>query len=370
MPGGIASGLGSRNGMFINDPYGHETRKTASSGPNFPRQDSQSTTAASRTSTSSSRSSTSLSASSTVITSPGTNAPQSTDISSLPTTGTRNITDALFPSVTSGGPLASTSSSTHGGNRATAQKVLMWMFAVIAVCVIGIIVIWRWCCFRIRRRERRARALHSGRANHNGAFTLGNGFASQSDSAFLRDSDFQNSWDRNTRPIQLSPTFLHTGIMPLVDAEGNLITARRERRDRRVRGVDVDEGGRRAGRLVDEDGVDIADAEELPAYDGDKGPPGYHTITMAQVGELLSGRGRAHSQLSRTSGEVVPLSGIGDNRSREGVSTMPVTDGTTTTTTTTRQPPSQPQNDNTTSHPSGSGSNSSSPPVSSPPALF
>lgn len=99
--------------------------------------------------------------------------------------------------------------------------------------------------------------------------------------------------------------------MPLVDREGNLIPhSRHQRPDRRVRGADVDEGGRRGGRPTSEDGMDLAEGEQLPAYEGDKGPPGYHSLALDQMNEVLSRGERAASRQSRRSGEVHPLSEV------------------------------------------------------------
>lgn len=104
--------------------------------------------------------------------------------------------------------------------------------------------------------------------------------------AHIRDSEDLTTngpaYDRQTRALVLSPSFLHTGLMPLVDDRGvqintppNVVQPRV--RGHRVRGLDVDEGGRRGGG-GGEDGDEAGTsgpADELPAYEIGKGPPGY-----------------------------------------------------------------------------------------------
>lgn len=51
-----------------------------------------------------------------------------------------------------------------------------------------------------------------------------------------------------------------------------------------MQALDVDAGGRRGGRPAGEDGEPDDDAyDELPAYDGDKAPPGYHPVMPAHA---------------------------------------------------------------------------------------
>lgn len=96
------------------------------------------------------------------------------------------------------------------------------------------------------------------------------------DSANITD---RTTLDRHSRTLVLSPSFLHTGLMPLVDDRGVQINTpnpaqSRNTRGRRVSALDVDEGGRRGG-AGDRDGA----GDELPAYEVGKSPPGYHTAS-------------------------------------------------------------------------------------------
>lgn len=88
--------------------------------------------------------------------------------------------------------------------------------------------------------------------------------------------------DRHSRTLVLSPSFLHTGLMPLVDDRGVQINtpnpAQSRTRGRRVSALDVDEGGRRGGGRGGDDG-DRDGGDELPAYEVGKSPPGYQTAS-------------------------------------------------------------------------------------------
>lgn len=112
----------------------------------------------------------------------------------------------------------------------------------------------------------------------------GGGLIDEPPSAVLRDSDmgttsppFGNRHARS-RPIILSSSFLHTGLVPLVNRDGVLVNECR-RHDRGVRGADTDRSGRRGGGGADSVLGSHA-LEELPAYEAGKSPPNYHTVAF------------------------------------------------------------------------------------------
>ncbi|KAF8512959.1 hypothetical protein BU17DRAFT_95832 [Hysterangium stoloniferum] len=176
--------------------------------------------------------------------------------------------DPLFP-----GP--SSSAPSVPSRRPPSQTVLMWIFAVVALSLLAIMVVWRYVWTRIRNR-RAGLQRHQGRAGGGGGTT---GLLRSHSGRIVRDSDFVNSWDRETRPIALSPAFFRTDIMPVVDQRGVQINGPRRTRGGRVRAWDVDAGGRRAGGRDSDTGHGAQD-DELPAYEAGKGPPGYHVVTL------------------------------------------------------------------------------------------
>lgn len=195
---------------------------------------------------------------------------------------TISITGVLFPSANSSQPASS--------RRGVSQTVLMWVFAVIALGLLTLIIIWRYTCVKYRNSRLNARRERIRRSGGGG----GSQTLERPLSARLRDPDFQNTWDRQARPIVLSPSFLHTGLMPLVNQEGVLINELRRGRGQRVRAADVDEGGRRGGGINSElEEGDIGD--ELPAYEADKGPPGYHFLGFERRPSSRSAEARSRS---------------------------------------------------------------------------
>ncbi|KAF8587707.1 hypothetical protein K439DRAFT_1630462 [Ramaria rubella] len=183
------------------------------------------------------------------------------------------------------------SSSNEGERHGISQTVLEWVFAVIALGLLTILVIWRCVCMKRRN--------HPSPASYALPFSRGHGRLPVSYSrswpqplqqpqlAHIRSSEFfVGSFDSRAHSLVLSPSFLHTGLMPLVDGQGVQInspgTDEGRTRTRRVRGLDVDEGGRRGGGTGSEN-EDNGPGDELPAYEIRKGPPGYHTVASGNV---------------------------------------------------------------------------------------
>ncbi|KIJ27038.1 hypothetical protein M422DRAFT_271797 [Sphaerobolus stellatus SS14] len=153
MPGGVASRLGAvRNGM-VADPRPIMMVKPE---PNERRQNSPSpivtqasslrpsgsSVSASGTSSSASAAQSSSSTGQVSAITSATTPTTTLDTAANIVTGTRNITDVLFPS-SSSTDTSNASSSGGRSSRAIPQTVLMWIFAVIALGVITIIVVWR-----------------------------------------------------------------------------------------------------------------------------------------------------------------------------------------------------------------------------------
>ncbi|KAF8576615.1 hypothetical protein K439DRAFT_1640365 [Ramaria rubella] len=182
-----------------------------------------------------------------------------------------------------------TSSSNEGGRHGISQTVLEWVFAVIALGLLTILVIWRCICMK-RRNHPAFYVLPFSRGHGRLPVPYSRSWPQplqQPQLAHVRSSEnFVGSFDSRARSLVLSPSFLHTGLMPLVDEQGVQIDSpsagEGRTRMRRVRGLDVDEGGRRGGGTGSENG-DNGPGDELPAYEMGKGPPGYHTVASGNV---------------------------------------------------------------------------------------
>jgi hypothetical protein len=131
-------------------------------------------------------------------------------------------------------------------------------------------------------------------------------------------------FDRRTRALVLSPSFLHTGLMPLVDGRGvqiNTPSVPPSRvRGQRVRGLDVGEGGRRGGGS----GGGVENGDELPAYEIGKGPPGYQVAIgttappeIVEVGlpERTADQYLQHSEESQSIDRLGPRDALEDGSS-------------------------------------------------------
>jgi len=211
------------------------------------------------------------------------------------------LADPLFPS-------ASSSASPVSNRRPISQTVLMWVFAVIALGLLILMVIWRYALMRFRNR-RSVLQRHQGRTRTGGA----TGLAPSQSGRIVRDSDFVNSWDRETRPIALSPSFFRTDIMPVVDQRGVQINGPRRGRRERVRVLDVDAGGRRGGGDDSYNGHGTQD-DELPAYEAGKGPPGYHVVTLELSPPSSQNIPQAHlSPISRDGATRIPQTSAPDS---------------------------------------------------------
>ncbi|KAF8530844.1 hypothetical protein JB92DRAFT_3175870 [Gautieria morchelliformis] len=226
-----------------------------------------------------------------------------------------SASDTLFPSPSP--------SPNPGGKQGISQTVLEWIFVVIALGLLAILVIWRCTCLRYRNRNRNSQltALSSVRAQGGRASQRPRSYAHVPQNlqpAHIRDSADSTTgspFGRQTRNLVLSPSFLHTGLMPLVDGRGVLINtpsvAPPRVRGQRVRGLDVGEGGRRGGGS----GGGDENGDELPAYEVGKEPPGYQAAIgptaspgIVQVGlpERIADQYLQHSEESQSIDQSSP----------------------------------------------------------------
>jgi len=162
----------------------------------------------------------------------------------------------FFPDPSTLVPPTQTSDSSH--QEVLSKSILVWVFFVVALVLVGAIIIVR--SWQLRRSNRSCNEFFNISGHPSSDFGRRH---------YLPRTTGLPSMTQSPFPAPLSDPMIYPSLPPPTAYYGN---------QRRIRAMDTDEGGRRAG--IPEERGDLDQKDVLPAYDNVGGPPKYAELEM------------------------------------------------------------------------------------------